>query len=229
MDSTNVAMARPPFFAGATRPYDLSDKFHLSFSREILPCSRYQEFPDVNWSGRGRDAEYAIDEAIPVENVSSLGHSGVAVVDRVTCANMNLARKRIKCSQMAPLASIWNEVRLLRLLRHPDIVQIVGTYKKEEKDGYMKFGIMLYPVAECDLLVYLEHTSFVMKQHGPWTAAAQACEEAKKMPSSAVSADPSNFSTPTRSNTRTSNRGTSWWMVSPYTWPILESRMISWT
>ncbi|KAI9858093.1 MAG: hypothetical protein M1813_007905 [Trichoglossum hirsutum] len=101
-----------------------------------------------DWSGRGQHAEYKKNEALPLDYIKVLG----ARVDEVWCRRVRVARKRIRYRQVE-LPRIMNEVEHLEYLKHPHIIQLVGTYVQD-----MTIGILLYPVANWDLKSFLEDT-----------------------------------------------------------------------
>jgi serine/threonine protein kinase len=55
------------------------------------------------------------------------------------------------CSRRQKLEDVINEVEHLQRLRHPHIIQLVGSYLQGKK-----FAILLYPVAEWNLSSFFE-------------------------------------------------------------------------
>ncbi|KAG4437413.1 hypothetical protein IFR05_007095 [Cadophora sp. M221] len=51
------------------------------------------------------------------------------------------------------------EVEYLQNLRHPHIIQLVGSYLQGKK-----FSVLLYPVADCDLSVFLDEVHDLVKE-----------------------------------------------------------------
>ncbi|KAG4437818.1 hypothetical protein IFR05_006705 [Cadophora sp. M221] len=105
----------------------------------------------LDWSGRGQHAEYQIIEDIPLKPLAAIGYGGSALVDSVLCRRIKLARKTMICSRRQRLDVLINEVEHLQRLRHPHIVQLVGSYLQGKK-----FAILLYPATEGNLATFYE-------------------------------------------------------------------------
>lgn len=106
----------------------------------------------IDWSGRGQHVEFGKDEKLPLEAVELLGKGATAVVESVKCRRILLVRKMIKCSMQLKREELLSEAKLLDALRHPHIIQLVGTYVQ---GNY--FCILLYPMADCGSLeLFLE-------------------------------------------------------------------------
>jgi serine/threonine protein kinase len=97
---------------------------------------------------------------IPSET-GCLGRGSQASVDAVTIGTVGYARKSIFLNprkQRSVMEAIQNEVKNLKELIHPHIVQIFLTYEEKRM-----FHIVMCPLAECDLETFLErdepHTS----------------------------------------------------------------------
>lgn len=80
-----------------------------------------------------------------------LGHSATALVDKVRCKRIVLARKRIQCNYKVKREEMIEEVAHLQRLSHAHVVRGVGTYvlKKE-------LSILLYPAAAYNLETFME-------------------------------------------------------------------------
>ncbi|KAF2107681.1 hypothetical protein BDV96DRAFT_588566 [Lophiotrema nucula] len=108
------------------------------------------EFEENNWSGRGQHAEFSLAEAAQVDGLLQLkgvlGHSATAIVEKVQCKRILLARKRIKCSWRLKREDVIKEVACLQKLRHSHIVRGVGTYVIGNE-----ISILLYPATEHNL------------------------------------------------------------------------------
>ncbi|KAI9771974.1 MAG: hypothetical protein M1839_002567 [Geoglossum umbratile] len=100
-----------------------------------------------NWSGKGQHAKFADAKELPLVPGKRLGDSKFALVDSVICRGVRLARKSIRYSHREHPT----EARLLNELRHPHIVQLVGTYTLRQT-----FALLLYPAAEYTLDTYME-------------------------------------------------------------------------
>jgi serine/threonine protein kinase len=105
----------------------------------------------LDWSGRGQHVEFRANELIPLKPLAAVGHGGSAMVDSVLCRRIKLARKVMVCNRRQKLETMINEVEHLQRLRHPHIVQLVGSYIQGSK-----FAILLYPVADWNLATFYE-------------------------------------------------------------------------
>ncbi|KAI9702538.1 MAG: hypothetical protein M1836_001018 [Candelina mexicana] len=106
---------------------------------------------ELNWSGEGQHVVYASSKTPPLESLATLGCSLTALVDKVRCRRIHLARKTMKCNARVKMGTVMTEVALLQRLRHSHIIQLVGSYLKERS-----FSILLYPAAEYNLAQYME-------------------------------------------------------------------------
>ncbi|KAL1603874.1 hypothetical protein SLS60_005466 [Paraconiothyrium brasiliense] len=109
---------------------------------------------ELNWSGRGQHVEFKENEHIPLEVEKTIGYSATALIESVRCRRIRLARKSIPCKRKASLRDLVPEVSYLHRLRHPHIIQMVGTYLQKNT-----FSILLYPVATGDLTKFLDEWS----------------------------------------------------------------------
>lgn len=113
------------------------------------------KFDETNWSGRGQHVELEPSERPVIEALLShqgvLGHSATALVDKVRCKRITLARKSIHCSYRIKREEMIEEVAHLQRLSHAHIVRGVGTYvfKKE-------LSILLYPATAYNLESLME-------------------------------------------------------------------------
>lgn len=89
----------------------------------VLPPER-----EINWSGKGQHVEFSRGEAIPITAISMIGQSSSATVEMVRCRRILLARKSMTCRVALKLEDAMNEVEHLLRLRHPHVVQLVGSY-----------------------------------------------------------------------------------------------------
>ncbi|KAI9802307.1 MAG: hypothetical protein M1833_001813 [Piccolia ochrophora] len=122
-------------------------------SRPVRYTTR-QDLQHFVWSGKERDMEYKKGEEPPLQYVDDLGN-GRAIVDRVACGSVHLARKKIRISETSFSDSVQNEMNVLRKLRHSHVIQIVGTYRQALPYGMVEFGILIEPAAQVDLKKFL--------------------------------------------------------------------------
>ena len=124
---------------------------------------------EINWSGRGQHVEFKIAQEIPLRELNAIGHGGSAIVDSVLCRRVKLARKTMMCTRRQKLETMINEVEHLQSLRHPHIIQLVGSYLQGRK-----FAILLYPVAQWNLSTFLELCYAYDTETGQETVGGQA-------------------------------------------------------
>ena len=108
---------------------------------------------ELNWSGRGQHIEFIKRDEVLLYNLSIISISIMARVDKVQYRYIVLARKMMRCNSKWPLSCAIDKVSHLHRLRHPYIVQLVGSYLVRQK-----FVILIYPVAECHLGHFMEET-----------------------------------------------------------------------
>ncbi|KAL2059999.1 hypothetical protein VTL71DRAFT_9821 [Oculimacula yallundae] len=123
----------------------------------VLPLDQ-----ELNWSGKengGQHVEYAKGENLPFEVIGPIGASLTAQVDKVRCRRILLARKTMICGRRMTVEEALVEVEHLHNLRHPHIIQLVGSYLQGKK-----FSVLLYPVADCDLSVFLDEVHDLVQE-----------------------------------------------------------------
>jgi len=113
--------------------------------------------PEVehNWSGRGQHVEYRTTERKLVDAILQphglLGSTNNAVVDRVRCRRIYLARKTIRCDRTMTREKAIDEVAHLNRLEHAHLVRVIGTYICGPE-----LSILLYPAADWNLSTFLQ-------------------------------------------------------------------------
>jgi serine/threonine protein kinase len=113
--------------------------------------------PDTeeNWSGRGEHLELTfsekafLDEKLQFQEL--LARTTTAVVDRVKCGRISLARKTITCNRHFTKQQAIEEIAHLKSLNHAHIVRGIGTYLLGSK-----LSILIYPAAQYNLGSFLE-------------------------------------------------------------------------
>ncbi|TVY32589.1 hypothetical protein LSUB1_G008329, partial [Lachnellula subtilissima] len=109
---------------------------------------------ELNWSGKMdvvQHVEYERGEEVPLQTLGPIGMSLTAVVDKVQCRRILLARKTIICGRRLSLHGAFAEVEHLQKLRHPHIIRLVGSYLQGKK-----LSVLLYPVADYDLGAFFD-------------------------------------------------------------------------
>jgi serine/threonine protein kinase len=80
-----------------------------------------------------------------------LGHSATAVVEKVRCKRIVLARKKIRCNWRLKREDAIEEVAHLQRLSHAHVIRVVGTYVVGKE-----LSILLYPATEHNLESFLD-------------------------------------------------------------------------
>lgn len=70
-----------------------------------------------------------------------------------------LAVKLVECDTQSQFDHASQEFSLLRDLEHNHIIAVVGAYKETDVDGAGRLGILLFPLAPCNLTQYLARLS----------------------------------------------------------------------
>jgi len=117
------------------------------------------EEPDaLNWDWADRGTPHVLfskDEPLPFQEGDILGHGVNGPVIQTVIKGVRVALKRIYCRQRVKQKDL-QEIEIIRKLKHPHIIQLVGSYTR----GHY-LGILLYPVATCDLATFLEDIDFL--------------------------------------------------------------------
>jgi serine/threonine protein kinase len=131
-------------------------------SKRLWPVDPENE---QNWSGRGQHAEFQKNELKLVDAILQpeglLGSTTTAVVEKVRCKRILLARKKIRCNRTMTREKAIEEVAHLTRLNHAHLVRIIGTYIYGPE-----LSILLYPVAEWNLETFLQDSPMVIVSLG---------------------------------------------------------------
>ncbi|KAF2737372.1 kinase-like protein [Polyplosphaeria fusca] len=125
----------------------------MLLQRDLVPSPMVE----TNWSGRGQNTEYGIDErdSIPLLAEKILGQTRNALVESVRCKRVRLVRKTLRCNKWTGLKreDALQEVQHLYRVQHSHIVRLVGTYVIGPD-----LAILTYPCAEWNLEQFLRAT-----------------------------------------------------------------------
>jgi serine/threonine protein kinase len=117
--------------------------------------------PDAtNWDWADRGTPHVVlskDEPLPFQEGDILGHGVNGPVIQTVIKGVRVALKRIYCRQGVGQKNL-QEIEIIRKLNHPHIIQLAGSYTRGR---YL--GILLYPVATCDLTTFLEDVDFLQR------------------------------------------------------------------
>jgi serine/threonine protein kinase len=124
---------------------------HLERIR-LIPVAPFDE---TNWSGRGQHVEFDASDPAEIDSLlisrGILGHSSIALVQKVICKRILLARKKIRCNWRLKREDVIKEVEHPQKLQHSHIVRAVGTYVFSKE-----LCILLYPTTEWNLESFLD-------------------------------------------------------------------------
>lgn len=106
---------------------------------------------------------------VPFRHIKELGRGHFAIVDEVEPSErvyrlfgdqpgQTYARKVLKVSRNQSMGEVLEEIRILKTLRHQHVVTLKFTYEEAKKVEWEKttFGIVMDPVADCNLKEYIE-------------------------------------------------------------------------
>ena len=117
----------------------------------------------------GRHGHFAPGEQLPFDILSQLGSGGHGQVDRISSklSFRQYALKRVRrkaafgnASSREALKAFVREINILRSLTHKHMVQYIGSYSDRR---YL--GLIMSPVADSDLAVYLERLCSSLQSH----------------------------------------------------------------
>ncbi|OQE16198.1 hypothetical protein PENSTE_c025G04350 [Penicillium steckii] len=114
---------------------------------------------DLERGADGHHCHFAKGDSLPFDRIGYLGTGGFGEVDRILShiSFQEYARKRVPRKKafggrgVEALKSIIREIEAMKNLKHYHIVKFVGSYTDPK---YL--GVIMHPVAECDLFAYLE-------------------------------------------------------------------------
>ncbi|KAI9760785.1 MAG: hypothetical protein M4579_001415 [Chaenotheca gracillima] len=119
-------------------------------SRSLLA----DENDGVNWSGKGQHVEFSHPGEVPLVAQKVLGYSANCLVEQCRFKKFIVARKKIQITRRMTKEDALIEVEHLQRLRHPHIVQMIGSYVLRRE-----FAILLYPAAEFNLEEFMDMCS----------------------------------------------------------------------
>ncbi len=69
----------------------------------------------------------------------------------VICQGISVARKQIYCTRQMKIEEVKRELDILKKVSHKHVVTLLGSYTQNKI-----VGLLLHPVAVCDLGVFLD-------------------------------------------------------------------------
>ncbi|KAJ8118427.1 hypothetical protein OPT61_g571 [Boeremia exigua] len=144
---------RPGFNDDATKPDSESEPFefvNIGDDEATLHASVMDATSDWSKTGRGVHVEFEPHEAIPLLKGRMLGRGAMGDVCETNIQGYKVAWKTITFRRkLSPQQR--KEIDILKTLSHTHVIQLVGTYTHR-----LHLGILLYPVALCDLHTFFE-------------------------------------------------------------------------
>ncbi|KAF2256807.1 kinase-like protein [Trematosphaeria pertusa] len=136
-------------------------KLSVEYEQQLQEKELVQPFDqELNWSGKGQHTVYLPNEEIPLKVLAQLGASSSAIVDKVLCRRIALARKTMRCTRKWGVSDAIGEVYHLQNLRHFHIIQLVGSYLQARN-----LALLMYPAADCHLGTFLEDTAEMLDDY----------------------------------------------------------------
>lgn len=111
-----------------------------------------------------RQVRLARDEPEPFKPGRRLGGGGIGIVHEVNLDGISLALKRTYAKRLTEYD--LNEIKILGQItekRHRHIVELIGSYIHRQR-GVYELGLLIWPVAHCDLAVFLQEVDLL----GQW-------------------------------------------------------------
>ncbi|KAK7180169.1 hypothetical protein DPSP01_012796 [Paraphaeosphaeria sporulosa] len=110
----------------------------------------------ADWSGRGAHVDFQSHEEEPLVQGRFLGHGSMGSVFETSVRGFDFALKRRFCRRKIGEAE-RKEIEILKKLSHRHIIRLAGSYTHRNF-----LGLLLWPVATCDLATFLEDYEAVM-------------------------------------------------------------------
>ena len=115
------------------------------------------DFSNWDWANRGTShVSFASHEELPLREGRNLGHGANGPVYETVIKGVSVAWKRKYCRKTIGPGEL-KEIEIIKKLRHSHIIRFAGSYTHGR---YL--GLLLYPVAQCDLATFLEDLDFVL-------------------------------------------------------------------
>jgi len=122
------------------------------------PCE-YIDDVRLDWSGRGTShVDYDKSDVLPLTQGEFLGHGMHGGVYETSCNGVKLAWKRKYCRRKIGEREM-REIETIKKLSHRHIIRLMGTYTHGPF-----LGLLLWPVATCDLATLLEDVDWLQEK-----------------------------------------------------------------
>ncbi|CAN9382865.1 unnamed protein product [Alternaria alternata] len=137
-----------------------SPAFHRATTSQTQqpPCEYIDGVP-LDWSGHGTShVDYNKSDVLPLSQGKFLGHGMQGGVYETNCNGVKLAWKRKYCRRKIGERE-RREIEVIKKLSHRHIIRLMGTYTHGPF-----LGLLLWPVATCDLATLLEDVDWLQKR-----------------------------------------------------------------
>jgi serine/threonine protein kinase len=112
-----------------------------------------------DWASRGSShVDFRRNEVVPLAQGAFLGHGVNGPVYETSCNGQTVALKKVFCRSGIKQTDL-KEIEIIKKLRHHHVIELVGTYTHG-----LYLGLLLYPVAVCDLATFLEDVNTIWTQ-----------------------------------------------------------------
>jgi serine/threonine protein kinase len=115
-------------------------------------------FQDWSSRGSGSHVDFSPQEDLPLKEGRFLGHGITGSVYETAIGDHTFAWKRRFCRRKITDVE-RKEIEILKKLSHKHIIRLVGTYTHRQF-----LGLLLYPVAVCDLATFFDDYEAVFKE-----------------------------------------------------------------
>lgn len=124
----------------------------------------------AGWDRRfsSRQVNFSKEDELPFKPGRTLGRGGLGIVVETEIEGIAVAWKRTYTRRLTPQQT--NEINILGQLseqRHKHIVELVGSYTHRQR-GIYELGILLWPVAQCDLAVFMHEVDALGQWINRW-------------------------------------------------------------
>lgn len=143
----------------------INSAFHPSWEQRSYDAKQQAMGTQWNVCGAecdGFDCNFTFGQELPFVQIDEPTHGAFGMVKKVRSltTGASLVTKEMRWSSrlgQARRESILNEIRTHRRLRHRHIARVIGSYNRQGRGrGETFFGIVIKPLAQCDLGAFMD-------------------------------------------------------------------------